>query len=136
MNMRLLAAAAVLVSAAVHLYLWFDGMRDADVVGPAFMLNAVGGAVIAVLLLGWRHWIPPFLALGFGLSTLTAFVIAASVGLFGVEESWTGWAVWTAAVAEMVAIVAGALLLLQDNPLRSRASGSRTRRSSTHGSRT
>src|SRR6187551_297873 len=120
MNMRLLAAAAVLVSAAVHLYLWFDGMREADVVGPAFMLNAVGGAGIALLLVAWRHWIPPFLALGFGLSTLTAFVIAASVGLFGVEESWTGWAVWTAAVAELVAIVTGGLLL-QDNPLRSRA---------------
>ncbi len=141
MNMRLLAAAAVLVSAAVHLYLWFDGMREADVVGPAFMLNAVGGVVIALLLVGWRHWIPPFLALGFGLSTLTAFVIAASVGLFGVEQSWTGWAVWTAAGAELVAIVTGAVLLLQDNPLHSRTqgsrtSGSRTRRSSAHDSRT
>jgi hypothetical protein len=141
MNMRLFAAAAVLVSAAVHLYLWFDGMREADVVGPAFMLNAVGGAVIALLLIVWRHWIPPFLALGFGLSTLTAFVIAASVGLFGVEESWTGWAVWTAAGAELVAIVTGALLLLQDNPLLSRTQGSRTpgsrtRRSGAHGSRT
>jgi hypothetical protein len=140
MNMRLLAAAAVLVSAAVHLYLWFDGMREADVVGPAFMLNAVGGAVIALLLLGWRHWIPPFLALGFGLSTLTAFVIAASVGLFGVEESWTGWAVWTAAVAEVVALVTGGLLLVQDNPVSSRmqgsrTSGSRTRGSNAHGSR-
>jgi hypothetical protein len=126
MNMRLLAAAAVLVSAAVHLYLWFDGMREADVVGPAFMLNAVGGAVIALMLVGWRHWIPPFLALGFGLSTLTAFVIAATVGLFGVEESWTGWAVWTAAVAEMVAVVTGGLLLLRDNPLHARTHGSST----------
>lgn len=120
MTMRLLAATAVLVSAAVHLYLWLDGMRDVDVVGPAFMLNAVGGAVIALLLVVWRHWVPPFLALGFGLSTLTAFVISATVGLFGVQESWTGWAVWTAAVAEVVAIATGAMLLLQDNPLRSR----------------
>lgn len=120
MTMRLLAATAVLVSAAVHLYLWFDGMSDSDVVGPAFMLNAVGGAVIALLLVVWRHWAPLFLALGFGLSTLTAFVIAATVGLFGVQENWTGWAVWTAATAEVVAIVAATLLLLQDNPLRSR----------------
>ena len=119
--MRVLAAAAVLVSALVHLYLWLDGMRDADVVGPAFLLNAVGGALIAVLLIAWRHWVPAFLALGFGLSTLTAFVLAATVGLFGVEESWTGWAVWTAAVSEVVAVVAGARLLLADNPLRSRA---------------
>ncbi len=119
--MRVLAAAAVLVSALVHLYLWQDGMRDADVVGPAFLLNAVGGALIAVLLIAWRHWVPAFLAVGFGLSTLTAFVLAATVGLFGVEEGWTGWAVWTAAVSEVVAVVAGARLLLADNPLRSRA---------------
>ena len=96
-------------------------MRDADVVGPAFLLNAVGGAVIAVLLVLWRHWVPPLLAVGFGLSTLAAFVISATVGLFGVEEGWTGWAVWTAAVAEVVAIVTGGLLLRADNPLRSRA---------------
>lgn len=120
MTIRLLAAVAVLVSAAVHLYLWFDFMRSVAVVGPAFMLNAVGGAVIAVLLVAWRHWIAAFLALGFGVSTLTAFVIAATVGLFGVQESWTGWAVWTAASAEVVAIVTGALLLLEDNPVRSR----------------
>jgi hypothetical protein len=96
-------------------------MRDADVVGPAFLLNAVGGVVIAVLLVAWRHWVPPLLALGFGLSTLTAFVIAATVGLFGVHEVWTGWAVWTAAAAEVVAVVTGAWLLLEDNPVRSRA---------------
>ena len=74
--------------------------------------------MIAVLLLTWRHWVPAFLAVGFGLSTLTAFVLAATVGLFGVEEVWTGWAVWTAAASEVVAVVAGARLLLADNPLR------------------
>jgi hypothetical protein len=121
MAIRLLAAIAVLVSAAVHLYLWQDGMKDVDVIGPAFMLNAVGGAVIAVLLLAWRHWIPSFLTLGFGLSTLGGFIISATVGLFGVQEQWQGWPVWTAAVSEVVAIVTGAWLLLQDNPLRSRS---------------
>ncbi len=119
MTMRVLAAVAVAVSAAIHLLLWFDGMRDANVVGPAFMLNAVGGAVIAVLLLVWRHWIPPFLAVGFGLSTLGAFVISTTVGLFGVESTWEGWEAWTAVVAEVVAVVTGAVLLLRANPLRS-----------------
>jgi hypothetical protein len=118
--MRLLAAAAVLVSAMVHLYLWFDGVRE-QAVGPAFLLNAVGGAVIAVLLVTWRHWVPAFLAFGFGLSTLGAFAIAASVGLFGMHEEWAGWAVWTAAVSEAVAIVVGARLLLADHPFGSRA---------------
>ena len=118
-TMRILAAAGVLVSAAVHLYLWFDVFRHTAVVGPAFMLNAVGGAVIAVLLVMWRHWIPLVLAIGFGACTLGAFVIAATVGLFGVHEYWTGWAVWTAAASEVVAIVAAGTVLLQENPLRS-----------------
>lgn len=118
--MRVLAALSVLVSAAVHLYLWLDFARDDDFLGPSFMLNAVAGAVIAVLLLAWRHWLPAFLALGFGLSTLLAFVLATTVGLFGVTANWTGWAVWVAAAAEVVAIVAGARLLAADNPLASR----------------
>lgn len=121
MALRELAATAVLVSAGVHLVLWFDGMRDSEVVGPAFLLNAAGGVAIAALLVLWRHWVPPLLAVGFGLSTLTAFVLAATVGLFGVEETWSGWAVWTAAVAEVVAIVSGGLLLREAHPLRSRA---------------
>lgn len=119
MQTRVLAAVAVLVSAAVHLYLWVEGYREIEVVGPAFLLNAVGGAVIAVLLLAWRHWIPALLTLGFGLSTLGAFVVSTTVGLFGVNERWVGWEVWSAAISEAVAIVLGGLLLLRDNPWRS-----------------
>ena len=119
-GMRVIAALSVLVSAAVHLYLWLDFARDDDFLGPSFMLNAIAGAVIAVLLLVWRHWVPAFLALGFGASTLLAFVLATTVGLFGVTANWTGWAVWVAAAAEVVAIVAGARLLAADNPLASR----------------
>jgi hypothetical protein len=118
--MRVVTAASVLVSAAVHLYLWLDFARDDDFLGPSFMLNAVAGAVIVVLLLVWRHWLPAFLAVGFGLSTLLAFVLATTVGLFGVTANWTGWAVWVAAVSEVVAAVTGAMLLAADNPLRSR----------------
>ena len=119
MNMRLVTAAAVLVSAAVHLYLWFDVFSGQKVVGPAFLLNAAGGLVIAVLLVRWRHWIPAFLALGFGVSTLGAFIVAATVGLFGVHEHWIGWPVWTAAASEVVAIVGGAALLVRTLPARS-----------------
>jgi hypothetical protein len=119
MTIRIVAAVAVLVSAAVHLYLWFDVFSGEDVVGPAFLLNAGGGAVIAVLLVTWRHWVPPFLAVGFGLSTLGAFVIAATVGLFGVHEHWTGGPVWIAAVSEVVAVVAGGLALSAERPGRS-----------------
>lgn len=111
MWIRLVTALAALVSAAVHLILWLDGYRDIDVIGPAFLLNAVAGAVIAVLLLVWRHWVPAFLVTGFGASTLGAFVLSATVGLFGVNEQWNGGWVLTAAVSEVVCIVGGLILL-------------------------
>lgn len=117
MTMRLVAALAVLVSAVVHLYLWFDGARADEFLGPAFLLNAVGGAVIASLLLAWDHWIPALLTLGFGAGTLAAFLLATTVGLFGVTATWAGWEVWTAAVSEVVAIATGTVLLLERNPL-------------------
>jgi len=114
MRMRLIAAAAVLVSAAVHLKLWIDVFRDEEVVGPAFLANAFGGLVIAVLLVLWRHWLPLLLAVGFGASTIGAFVIAATVGLFGVHEHWTGGYVWTAFASEVVAVLAGVLAAVRE----------------------
>ncbi|WP_199921647.1 hypothetical protein [Intrasporangium calvum] len=112
MGLRIAGAAGLLVSAAVHLFMWFDGVRDQSV-GPMFMVNAVSGVVIAGLILGWRHWIPAFLTLGFGAATLGAFVIASTVGLLGVHTRWEGFNVFTAAASEIVCIVAGAALLVR-----------------------
>src|SRR5699024_8603509 len=106
MLMRLLAALAALVSAAVHLKLWIvDDYSDLSVVGPAFMVNVVAGVVIAGLVAFWRHWVPLVLVAGFGATTLGAFVASTTVGLFGVHEQWDGVYVWAAAVSEAVMIV-------------------------------
>lgn len=117
MWIRVVGAAAVLVSAAVHLWLWLEGFRGQPIIGPAFLLNAVGGVVIAVLLVTWRGWVPGFLAAGFGVCTLGAFILATTVGLFGLHEHWLGWSVWTAAAAEVIAVAAGALALVRDLPV-------------------
>src|SRR3954464_2131354 len=114
MRVRILTALAVLVSAYVHLKLWLDGFRHLDKIGPAFMANVIGGVVIAVLLIVWRHWLAPLPAVGFGLPTLGPFIISASWGLFGLHEQWVGWTVWTAAGAEVVAIVAGGVVLMHE----------------------
>jgi len=119
MTMRLLAAVAALVSGVVHLKLWFDGYRDLDVIGPAFLVNAAAGVVIAVLLVTWRHWVPLLLVVGFGASTLGAFVLTSTFGWFGVEESWSSGYVLTAAAAEIVAIVAGLLAARSEGYLHS-----------------
>jgi hypothetical protein len=112
MSWRIIAAIASLVSAWIHFDLWRSGTADVAVVNAAFLLNAVAGVAIAVLLLAWRSWVPAFLVAGFGLSTLGALVLAATVGLFGFREAWTGPYVWISAIAEVVCIVAGARLLL------------------------
>lgn len=105
--LRALTAAGVLMSADVHLELWADGFRQISVVGPLFMLNAVGGLLIGVVLLLWRHWLPALAAAGFGVATLVAFLISATVGLFGVHESFSGVPQQMCLVAEVVAAVAG-----------------------------
>ena len=107
MKFRLIVAAAVLVSGAVHFKLWLDGMRDLSVIGPSFLLNAVAALVIAIGVLLWRSWLPLLAAVGFGAATLVAFVISATVGLFGVNEVWTGGYVVSAYVSELVALVVG-----------------------------
>lgn len=116
MTLRLVGAAALLVSAGVHLYLWFDGVRN-QTVGPMFLVNVVSGVIIAGLLLAWRHWLSAFLTLGFGVATLGAFTIASTVGLLGVHTEWRGGSVWLAAVAEVVCIVTGGALLMHQTPV-------------------
>lgn len=114
MVMRTLTAAGVLASGVIHLWLWFDGFRDIEVIGPLFMLNAIAGVVIAVAVMAWKHWVPLVLAVGFGASTLGAFLISAAVGLFGVRETFWGTSQMLAAVSELVAIGAGLAALLRE----------------------
>lgn len=119
MFLRVVAAVAAVVSAALHLWLWFDGVKDQGEVGVMFMINAVAGVVIAVLLVTWRHWVPLFLVAGFGASTLVAFLVSATVGLFGIEAGWS-WYAWVAAVSEVVCVVAGLWSLTAEGWLSSR----------------
>jgi hypothetical protein len=114
MVLRHVAAAAVLASVAIHGWLWLDGMRDVHVIGPAFLVNVAAGVVIATLLVRWRHWLPAVLASCFGLATLGAFTLASTVGLFGTHEKWQGFYVFGAATSELVAIIIGLALVLED----------------------
>ncbi|GAA4090500.1 hypothetical protein ACFFOS_26105 [Nocardioides kongjuensis] len=105
MGIRVIGALAAVVSAAVHLYLWFDGVRDQGTVGQLFVVNVVAGAVIAVLVVAWRSWIPLLLLAGLGATTLLAFVIATTGGLFGIHTTWGTWYAWLAAISEVLAVV-------------------------------
>lgn len=131
--LRAIGAVAALATTGVHLYMWFNGVRHEHVIGPLFLLNVAAGVTIAILLLAWRHWVPLFLLAGLGASTLTAFTISTTVGLFGVHDHWTGKLVWTAATSESVAILAGLAGLLAEGHLaRARETRRVSRRTPSH----
>lgn len=119
---RAIGALAAVVSAVVHLYLWFDGVKDQGTVGALFVLNVVAGLVIAALLVRWRHWVPLLLLAGFGATTLGAFLIAVNGTLFGVHTGWS-WYAWVAAVSEVVAVAVAVIAATQEGYL-SRVTGS------------
>lgn len=122
---RAIGALAAVVSAAVHLYLWFDGVKDQGTVGALFVVNVVAGVVIAGMLVRWRHWIPLFLLAGFGATTLGCFLIAVNGELFGIHTDWS-WYAWLAAVSEVVAVVVAAWAAYAEGYLRRPAGGART----------
>lgn len=112
---RGLLAAAVLLSAVVHLELWANGMNAVAVVGPAFLANAVGGVLIAIAVLIWRHWLPTAAALAFGVATLAAFVVSTTDGgFFGVHETWDGVPQMLAAISEAAAVLLAVVVLLAE----------------------
>lgn len=131
--LRALLSACVMLSAVVHLDLWANGMKSLDVVGPAFLLNGVGGIVLGVLVLVWRHWLPLLGAIGFGVATLTAFLISTTPGgFFGVHEQWVGIPVWLSAISEIGAILLGTAAILVE---RRAPATSTTRRTTSTGAR-
>ena len=116
MNARVIGAAAAVVSAAVHLWLWLDGVKDQGTVGALFVVNVIAGLAIAVMVVRWRHWLPLFLLAGFGATTLGAFLIAVNGTLFGIHTDWS-WYAWVAAISEVVAVATALAAAAQEGLL-------------------
>lgn len=105
--LRSLTAAAVLLSAVVHLDLYGQGFAQVPTIGPLFLLNVVAGIGLGTLVVLWRHWLPVGLAAGFALVTVAAYWVSVVHGLFGVREVTAGWSEVLAEVAEYSAIACG-----------------------------
>ncbi len=105
--LRGLTVAAVLLSADIHLELWVQGFRQMAIVGPLFLLNSIGGLLIALAVLVWHHRLPALAAAGFGTATLLAFALSTTVGLFGVTETLSGTPQQLAGAADIAAICCG-----------------------------
>jgi hypothetical protein len=85
---RLLSALALLAMGGIHLYLVLTS--TGGVLGMLFVLNAIGGLVLAIaitVLQGRLLQVATVLGLLFMAGTLAALVVALTVGLFGIESS-------------------------------------------------
>ena len=115
--LRGLVAVALAITADVHFVLWYhDDFRVIPRIGVLFLLNAVAGVLLAVLVVAWRSWLACLLAAGFGAMTLGAFYLSTTVGLFGLHETARGGPQLHAESAEWVMVVLGlaaAVLLLR-----------------------
>lgn len=84
---QVLSALLLLIMAGIHLYLVFDGVGAT--LGKLFVLNAIGGLVLAiamVVLRGRLLLLASVLSTLFMAGTLLALVLALTVGLFGITE--------------------------------------------------
>ncbi|MDP5183520.1 hypothetical protein QOZ88_12815 [Blastococcus sp. BMG 814] len=111
--LRLVGAVLLAVMGWLHLDLWLDGYRTIDVIGPAFVLNAIAGFGLALLLLvAPRRWLWLAAALGAltALGTLTALLLSTTVGLFGFVESSAAPLWWETFWVELAAVVVLAVL--------------------------
>lgn len=86
-TLRVAGAALLAAIAAIHLYLWQDGYDSIDVIGPAFLLQAVlgfGGALL--LLVAPARFLAPVAALGliFAVGSLGA-LLQSTYGVLGME---------------------------------------------------
>jgi hypothetical protein len=119
--LRIVGVGLLVAMGWIHFYLWLDGgYRSVTLIGPLFLLNAIGGLVLAVALLVVPLrllTVTTALATLFMAGTLGALLISLTPsGLFGFQESTlaplvptTLW-VESAGVVMLVLLTVGAWL--------------------------
>jgi hypothetical protein len=99
------AAALMVASGLIHLYLWHLAYRHVATLGPLFLVQAVAALVLAASLPTARRGFLLLAALGLMAGTMVGFILVTTVGLFGFTlTTVTGWAV-AALATEVGAIV-------------------------------
>jgi hypothetical protein len=122
LTLRVLGAALLAGTAWIHLYLWMAGYDTIAWIGPLFLVNAVGGLVLAAAvlvaprrLLVWPAAAGALLEIG----TLGGLVLSSTVGLLGFVESTSANLYWESVAVEAVGTVVLAVLAVVCRPRRS-----------------
>jgi len=104
--MRILSAIVLFAIAGIHLFLVFDGVGG--VLGMLFILNSVAAIVLGIAMLALRGILlkgAAVLSLLFIIASLLSLLLALTVGLFGIHETWTFTLVPQTIIVEAIGIV-------------------------------
>jgi len=105
-GMRIVSAIVLFAIGGIHLFLVFDGVGG--ILGVSFILNAIAGIVLGVGMLivrGRLLQVTTVLSLLFAVASLLALVLALTVGLFGITESWSFTLVPETVIVDAIAVV-------------------------------
>lgn len=111
--MRILSAILLVVAGGIHLYLVFWGVGG--ILGVSFVLNAVASLVLAIGMLALRGrllQLAAVLSLGLMAATLLALVLALTVGLFGITQTWDFVLVPETVIIETIGVIVLAITTL------------------------
>jgi plastocyanin len=106
---RLAGAALLVATAGIHLDLYLTGYKLIPVIGVLFLLQIIGGFVLALAVAvtrGGLGTLTAFLGAGYAASTLLGYLVSMWIGLFGFTETRTTAGV----VAGVIEVAALALL--------------------------
>jgi hypothetical protein len=104
--LRILSAVLLLATGGIHLYLAFNGVGG--ILGVMFVLNGIAGLVLAIALVALRGrllQLATVLSLLFMIATLGSLLLALTVGLFGITQSWDYMLVPETVIVESIGVV-------------------------------
>jgi predicted lipoprotein with Yx(FWY)xxD motif len=116
-RLRGTGALLLAVSACIHLDLYLTGYRSIPTIGWLFLAQVIVACVLTVAVLVTRGWLAAAASAGFALSTLSAYLVAIWIGLFGFKEIRTRAGI-AAGLIEVAAFGILALAAMAAGPVR------------------
>jgi predicted lipoprotein with Yx(FWY)xxD motif len=117
LRLRIAGALLLAVSASIHLDLYLTGYRSIPTIGWLFLLQVIVGYVLTVAALVTRTWVAAAASAVFALTTLSAYLLAVWIGLFGFKEVRTRAGI-AAGLIEVAAFAVLALAAIAAGPVR------------------
>jgi predicted lipoprotein with Yx(FWY)xxD motif len=115
--LRVAGALLLAVSAGIHLDLYLTGYRSIPTIGWLFLVQFVGGLMLAIAVLITHSRLAVAASAAFALSTLSAYLLAVWIGLFGFKEVRTRAGI-AAGLIEVAAFATLALAAAAAGPAR------------------